>query len=60
VLGLPGLLAYTAAANLRSRRVMKRLGMRHEAAEDFVHPKLPAGHPLAPHVLYRLDTHVRP
>jgi hypothetical protein len=30
-----------------------------ERSEDFIHPKLPAGHPLAPHVLYRLDAHVR-
>ncbi len=54
-LGLPGLVAYTAVGNLRSRRVMERLDMRRDPAEDFAHPGLPAGHPLAPHVLYRTD-----
>jgi ribosomal-protein-alanine N-acetyltransferase len=28
--------------------------MTRNPAEDFVHPQLPAGHALAPHVLYRL------
>ena len=41
-------------ANARSRAVMERLGMRHDAAWDFDHPRLPAGHPLQRHVLYRL------
>jgi hypothetical protein len=30
--------------------------MRHDPAEDFAHPALPKGHPLAPHVLYRLES----
>jgi ribosomal-protein-alanine N-acetyltransferase len=55
-LALPELLAYTAARNLRSRRVMERLGMTHDPAEDFSHPKLDPAHPLAPHVLYRLTS----
>lgn len=59
-LDLPGLVAYTAEGNLRSRRVMERLEMRRDPAEDFAHPGLPAGHPLAPHVLYRADVHMRP
>jgi RimJ/RimL family protein N-acetyltransferase len=53
VLGLSELLAYTAAANERSRRVMERLGMRRDPAEDFEHPSLASGHRLARHVLYR-------
>jgi hypothetical protein len=28
--------------------------MTHTPADDFDHPKLPAGHPLRRHVLYRL------
>lgn len=52
-LGLPELVSYTAERNVRSRRVMERLGMRHDPAEDFSHPKLPSGHRLAHHVLYR-------
>jgi RimJ/RimL family protein N-acetyltransferase len=53
-LGLSGLLAYTAAGNVRSQRLMERLGMTRDPAEDFMHPKLAAGHPLAAHVVYRL------
>ncbi|MBI3515881.1 MAG: GNAT family N-acetyltransferase [Proteobacteria bacterium] len=53
-LGLSEIVAYTVPANQRSRQVMHRLGMTHTAADDFDHPRLPAGHPLARHVLYRL------
>jgi RimJ/RimL family protein N-acetyltransferase len=52
--GLSEVVAYTAADNAPSRAVMVRLGMRHDAAADFDHPVLPAGHALRPHVLYRL------
>jgi ribosomal-protein-alanine N-acetyltransferase len=36
---------------------MERLGMRRDPGEDFdfVHPRLPPGHPLRRHVLYRLQ-----
>ncbi len=54
-LALPALVAYTAERNMRSRRLMEGLGMRRDPAEDFSHPGLPAGDPLAPHVLYRID-----
>ena len=53
-LELPSLLAYTAEGNVRSRRLMARLGMRHDAADDFDHPRLAEGHRLRPHVVYRL------
>jgi len=53
-LELGSLVAYTAARNERSRRLMERLGMRRDPAEDFMHPRLAFGAPLAPHVLYRL------
>lgn len=52
--GLTSLVSFTAAGNRRSRAVMERLGMLRDPAEDFLHPALPAGHPLAAHVLYRL------
>lgn len=38
--------------NVRSRRVMERIGMAHKASDDFDHPLLPDGHPLRRHVLY--------
>ena len=54
-LRLAKLVSFTAAVNLPSRRVMEKLGMKHDVAEDFLHPGLPAGHGLAAHVLYRLS-----
>ena len=54
-LGLDALVSFTTVANYRSRRVMERLGMHHDPDGDFLHPKLPDGHPIAPHVLYRLS-----
>jgi RimJ/RimL family protein N-acetyltransferase len=54
-LDLPALVSFTVPANLRSRRVMEKLGMTHDERDDFDHPLLPAGHPLRRHVLYRLD-----
>lgn len=53
-LGLAEIVSFTTTANLRSRRVMEKLGMRHAPAEDFLHPSIPEGHPLRPHVLYRM------
>jgi RimJ/RimL family protein N-acetyltransferase len=53
-LALGEIVAYTAARNGRSRRVMERLGMSTDPAEDFAHPEVPASHPLSAHVLYRL------
>jgi RimJ/RimL family protein N-acetyltransferase len=54
-LRLPALVSFTVPANVRSRRVMERLGMTHASADDFDHPKLPEGHALRRHVLYRLS-----
>lgn len=53
-LGLAEIVSFTAAGNRRSRRVMEKLGMTHDPADDFDHPGLPDGHPLRRHVLYRL------
>ncbi len=55
-LGLQEIVSFTVPANVRSQAVMQRLGMRRDPAEDFDHPKLPEGHPLRRHVLYRLTT----
>jgi RimJ/RimL family protein N-acetyltransferase len=53
-LKLDALVAYTVPANLRSRRVMEKIGMTRDPCDDFDHPNLPEGHPLRRHVLYRL------
>jgi RimJ/RimL family protein N-acetyltransferase len=52
--GLAEIVAMTAVGNERSRRVTERLGMTCNAADDFDHPNIVAGHPLRQHVLYRL------
>ncbi len=48
------IVSYTVPGNVRSRRVMEKLGMTHSPADDFDHPLLPDGHPLRRHVFYRL------
>lgn len=53
-LGLDEIVSFTVPANLRSRRVMEKIGMTYDRQGDFAHPRLPAGHPLSLHVLYRL------
>ena len=49
-LGIEEIIAFTAVANLRSQRVMQKIGM--ECVAQFNHPTLPEGHPLRRHVLY--------
>lgn len=51
------IVSFTASSNARSRRVMEKIGMRHDAASDFDHPALPPGHRLERHVLYRIEPH---
>ena len=53
-LGLEEIVAYTTPRNLRSRRVMERLGMTHDPADDFDHPLDPEGSADRRHLLYRL------
>jgi RimJ/RimL family protein N-acetyltransferase len=53
-LGLPEIVCFTSIANLRSREVMKRLGMR-DTGQTFEHPHVPEGHPLRKHCLYFLS-----
>jgi RimJ/RimL family protein N-acetyltransferase len=53
-LGLDEIVAYTAALNIRSQRVMERIGMVRDAASDFDHPALPEDSTLRPHELYRI------
>jgi RimJ/RimL family protein N-acetyltransferase len=53
-LGCDEIVSFTAAANHASRRVMQRLGMSHDPADDFDHPAVPDG-PLRRHVLFRLS-----
>lgn len=52
-LHLSEVVSFTTEGNLPSRRVMEKLGMIRNPADDFDHPGMPEGHPLCRHVLYR-------
>jgi ribosomal-protein-alanine N-acetyltransferase len=54
-LGLSEIVSMTSTTNLKSMRVMEKLGMTRDPADDFNHPKLPIDHHLCRHVLYRLS-----
>lgn len=54
-LRLEQLVSFTTPLNRRSWGLMVRLGMARDPADDFEHPRLPEGHPLRPHLLYRLS-----
>jgi len=51
-LGLPEIVSFTVPGNYRSRRVMERIGMSHDEADDFDYPRAPKGR--SRHVLYRI------
>jgi ribosomal-protein-alanine N-acetyltransferase len=53
--GVAQIVSYTPTNNVRSRAVMERLGMSHDPADDFDHPRLAPGHPLRRSVLYRIS-----
>jgi RimJ/RimL family protein N-acetyltransferase len=52
-LALPEIVSFTVPGNLRSRRVMEKIGMTRDENADFDHPLIPPAHPLRNHVLYR-------
>ena len=52
---LPEIVSFTVPSNVRSVRVMEKVGMKRNPAEDFEHPNLPPGHRLRRHVLYRIS-----
>lgn len=51
-LKLPEIIAFTARTNLASQSVMRRIGMSHDPARDFDHPRLAEDDPLRAHVIY--------
>jgi RimJ/RimL family protein N-acetyltransferase len=48
--------SFTSVGNVRSRALMERLGMRE--ADLFDHPRIPEGHELRRHCLYRKSVNV--
>jgi RimJ/RimL family protein N-acetyltransferase len=53
-IGLGEVVSFTSVGNANSRRVMEKIGMHCNPADDFDHPRIEPGHPLRRHVLYRL------
>jgi len=51
-LRLPEIVAFTAPGNTASWRLMEKLGMAADG--EFEHPRLPEGHALRRHLLYRI------
>jgi RimJ/RimL family protein N-acetyltransferase len=47
------IVSFTVPANVRSRRVMEKIGMIRDPEDDFDHPHLSEDHPFRRHVLYR-------
>lgn len=54
-LALDQVVSFTSEPNLPSQKVMQAIGMQRDLDGDFEHPKLVEGHPLRPHVLYRIS-----
>ncbi len=52
VLNLPEIISFTAVGNVKSQRIMGKIGMVRCMEKDFLHPNVPDGHVLKPHVVY--------
>jgi len=53
-LALDEVVSFTSVQNAKSRRVMEKIGLVHDAADDFDHPSLPLDSAINRHVLYRV------
>ena len=51
---LAEVVAITSVGNLACRRVLEKIGMRHRAEFEFIHPAFPARHLYARHTLYSI------
>ena len=52
---LEEVVSFTSVGNAKSRRVMEKIGLTHDPADDFDHPTVPPGHRIQRHVLYRMS-----
>ena len=53
-LALPAVVSFTSRDNAPSIAVMRKLGL-YDDGRGFEHPRIDVGHPLRPHVVYRLS-----
>ena len=49
------IVSFTVPSNIRSIRVMEKIGLKRDSDGNFAHPKFTVDHPLSQHILYRLD-----
>lgn len=54
-LNLTEIISMAVKENWNSRNVMQKIGMQQDFGGSFIHPNLPTDHPLAEHVLYRIQ-----
>lgn len=52
--GSPEIMSFTAAINVRSQALMRRLGLVRDESADFDHPRVRPDSRLRPHVVYRI------
>ncbi len=52
--GLEEIVSFTVPANVRSLRVMEKIGLKRDFAGDFASPKVAEEHRLSRHILYRI------
>lgn len=53
-IGIPEVVATTAAINHQSRRVMHKIGMWHDPSDNYQRPTFEGPHPSRAHVVYRI------
>lgn len=53
-IGLSEIVSFTVPANVRSIRVMEKIGLERDLNGNFAHPKLSDDHPLSQQILFRL------
>ena len=53
-LKLNEIVSFTSLLNAPSIRVMQKIGMKRNTADDFDHPRIAEGHQLRRHLLYRM------
>ncbi|HEX3749624.1 MAG TPA: GNAT family N-acetyltransferase [Streptosporangiaceae bacterium] len=58
--GLAEIISFTTVANVRSQAVMGRIGMTHDPADDFGHPRVAPDEPTHRHVLWRVKAPAGP
>lgn len=54
VVKLEEIVSFTAVGNVKSQRIMEKIGMKRSMEKDFLHPKVPDGSVLKPHVVYSI------